>query len=251
MTAITRDALLAVAGVLAGVVGTAGGITSLISYPALLLAGVPAFGANIANCIAVAACWPGSAVASQPELAGRGPWLRRWTVVAVVGGTAGSVLLLATPAGTFTKVVPFLVAAGSLALLLQPRITAHSRAANRGGRGLLLPCGVVSLSAYNGYFGAGSGVMTLALMLHTTDSDLARANALKNMLIGAASVMAALAFIILGPVDWRAAVPLSAGMLAGSMIGPRLARRIPARALRWLVALLGLGLAVRLWIAPA
>jgi uncharacterized membrane protein YfcA len=249
MTAITRDALLAVAGVLAGVVGTAGGITSLISYPALLLAGVPAFGANIANCIAVAACWPGSAVASQPELAGRGPWLRRWTVVAVVGGTAGSVLLLATPAGTFTKVVPFLVAAGSLALLLQPRITARSRAANRGGRGLLLPCGVVSLSAYNGYFGAGSGVMTLALMLHTTDSEMARANALKNMLIGAASIASALIFGVLAKVDWEVVAPLATGMLAGSAIGPRVARRIPPRLLRWLVALGGLGFAVRLWIS--
>ncbi len=248
MIAIIRDVLLAVAGVLAGVVGTAGGITSLISYPALLLAGVPALGANIANCVAVVACWPGAAVASQPELAGKGPWLRRWTVVAVAGGTAGSLLLLATPAGTFAVVVPFLVAAGSLALLLQPRITAHSREADRDGAGLLLPCGVVTLSAYNGYFGAGSGVMTLALMLHTTDSDLPRANALKNMLIGGASIASALIFGVLAKVDWQVVAPLAAGMLAGSAIGPRVARRLPPRLLRWLVALGGLGFAVRLWL---
>ena len=58
-------------------------------------------------------------------------------------------------------------------------------------------------------------------------------------------------FIIFGPVDWAAVVPLGIGMFAGSMIGPRLARHIPARVLRWLVALLGMGLAVKLWIAPA
>jgi uncharacterized membrane protein YfcA len=94
-------------------------------------------------------------------------------------------------------------------------------------------------------------VMTLTLLLVTVDDHMARANALKNMLIGASSVLSALAFIIFGSVDWRAVVPLSIGMLAGSMIGPRVARRIPARVLRWLAALLGLALAARLWITPA
>jgi uncharacterized protein len=63
-----RDVFLFAAGVLAGLVGKAGGITSLVSYPALLLAGVAPVQANIANLVAVVACWPGSAVASQPEL---------------------------------------------------------------------------------------------------------------------------------------------------------------------------------------
>ena len=241
-------ALLVGAGVLAGVVGTAGGITSLVSYPALLWAGVPPLQANVVNIVALVACWPGSAVASRPELAGRGPWLRRWSVVAAAGGAAGSVLLLATPTGTFAVVVPFLVAAGSVALLLQPRIAASPGEAGRGGRGLLLPCGLVAVSVYNGYFGAGSGVMVLALMLATADSVLPRANALKNMLVGAATITSAVILVVLARVDWEAVAPLAAGLLAGSTIGPAVARRIPPGLLRWLVALSGLGLAVRLWV---
>ena len=93
--------------------------------------------------------------------------------------------------------------------------------------------------------------MTLGLVLVTADDHLARANALKNMLIGATSVISAAIFVIFGPVDWAAVVPLGIGMFAGSLIGPRLARHIPARVLRWLVALLGMSLAVKLWIAPA
>ena len=107
------------------------------------------------------------------------------------------------------------------------------------------------MSAYNGYFGAGSGVMALCLLLVTVDHHMARANALKNMLVGAATVMSALAFIIVGRVDWQAVIPLSLGMLVGAMIGPRLARRMPAWVIRWVAALLGLVLAVRLWITPA
>ena len=249
VTAVSDDVLLAAAGILAGIVGTAGGITSLISYPALLLAGVPALQANVVNIVAIVACWPGSAVASQPELAGKGLWLGRWTLVAAVGGTAGSLLLLNTSPGAFGRVVPFLVTAGSLILLLQPRITAGPREDSRRGARLLLPCGVLALSAYNGYFGAGSGVMLLALMLLTVDSSMARANALKNMLIGGASIASVVMLAVFARIDWGAVAPLAAGMLAGSSVGPRLARRIPPGLLRWLVALTGIGLAVRLWIS--
>ena len=251
MIAIAEDGLLVAAGVLAGIVGTAGGITSLISYPALLLVGIPALPATVANTVAIVACWPGSAAASRPELRGQGPWLRRWIPVAAAGGTGGSVLLLVTPAGVFGQVVPFLIAAGSLALLLQPRITAGSQENGRRGAGLLLAAGVLALAFYNGYFGAGAGVLTLSLLLLTADSQLTRANALKNMLVGAASIASAVTFAILAKVDWTVVAPLAAGMLAGSALGPRVARRIPPGLLRWLVALMGLGFALHLWLTAS
>lgn len=239
--------LLLAAGTLAGVVGTAGGITSLVSYPALLLVGVPPLPATIANTIAIVACWPGSALASRPELEGRGPWIRRWSLVAGAGGAAGAVLLLSTPPGVFTRVVPFLIAAGSLALLAQPCLRSADTA--RGDRWFLCT-GVMALSVYNGYFGAGTGVLLLALTLATTDTSLARANALKNMLVGAASIAAAVLFAVVSPVDWTAVIPLAIGQFVGSTLGPKIARRLPPALLRWLVALLGLAFAARLWFAP-
>ena len=253
MGPVSRELLLAGAGVVAGLVGTAGGITSLVSYPALLLAGVAPVQANIANLVALVACWPGSAAASRPELRGRGPWLLRWGIVAAAGGAIGSVLLLNTSAGVFGRVVPFLVAAGSLALLFQPWLAARPAwqdGKDSRSRELLLPAGLLALSVYNGYFGAGSGVLLLALLLLTTDPQLASANALKNMVVGAATITSAVLFAVLTQVDWTAVAALAAGLFLGSLLGPRVARRLPPRVLRWLVALTGLALAVRLWIDP-
>jgi uncharacterized membrane protein YfcA len=247
MSSLAAAGFLLVAGAVAGAVGSAGGITSLVSYPALLAVGQPALAANVANLIAVVACWPGAALSSRRELVGTARLLRYALPVAAAGGALGSVLLLSTSAGVFDRVVPFLVAAGSLTLLVQPALTA--RRARRPGGQLGPLGGVGGLSVYGGYFGAGSGVMLLALTLIFAEPRMPQANAIKNMLVGAAAVPPAIVFIFFATsVPWAAVLPLGVGLFAGSTAGPVVARHLPATVLRWVVAGLGLVLAVGLWV---
>ncbi|HEY3773510.1 MAG TPA: sulfite exporter TauE/SafE family protein [Solirubrobacteraceae bacterium] len=251
MLSLGDTAFLIAAGILAGIVGTAGAITSLVSFPALLIAGVPAFGANVANIVAITTTWPGSALSSRPELAGRAAWLRRYGAVAAVGGAAGTALLLATPSGAFERIVPFLVAGGALTLLATPRLrrlTGIGEPGNAHRDPAWMAAVLLIISVYNGYFGAGSGVMTLALLLIASDDRLPVANALKNMLVGVATVVAAVGLVLFASVRWGAVVPLGIGAFVGAMVGPHVARRLPERALRAAVAAIGLGLAVQLWL---
>lgn len=236
---------------LAGTVGSAGGTASLISYPALLAVGIPALPANVTNGVAFVASLPGSALGSRPELRGQGRRLLRLAPLAVAGGGAGAVLLLVTPAAVFGRIVPFLVAAAAVALLVQPPVSAWLERHSRNSGRLLRPCGLFAVSVYDGYWGAGAGVMTLAVLLLTADKHLPRANALKNVLLGVADVACSIVFILYGPVRWAAVMPLALGFLAGSRIGPSLTRRIPGNILRIVVALAGLGLAAHLWLSPS
>jgi uncharacterized protein len=244
------DALLVAAGALAGAMGSAGAITSLISYPALLAVGIPPLPANVTQAVAFVACLPGSALGSRPELRGQWPWIRRWAVVAAAGGAAGTALLLGTPSHIFGRIVPFLLVSASVALLLQPRISTWREGRSNGGDRYLLPCGLFAVSVYDGYFGAGSGVMVLALLLVTVKVELVRANALKNVIVGISDVVATIGFVLFGPVHWAAAVPLAVGLLVGSTLGPAAARRVPADVIRLVAACAGIGLAIRLWIVP-
>jgi uncharacterized membrane protein YfcA len=240
--------ILLAAGVLAGTVGSAGAITSLVSYPALLVVGVAPLAASVANIVAVTASSPGSALTSRAELLGQRGRLVRYAPVAAAGGVAGTALLLSTPADAFTRIVPFLVAIGSLTLLFSPWLAAlRGRGAGRSPR--WLSGAMFLVSTYNGYFGAGAGVMLLTLCLICIDDRLPTANALKNMLVGAATVAAATGLIIFGSVDWAAVIPLAAGIFLGGMLGPRVTRRLPAEVLRPVVAAIGLGLAIQLWIS--
>ena len=251
MTSPADDVFLLAAGTLAGAVGSAGGITSLISYPALLAVGIPPLPANVTQAVAFVTCMPGAALGSRPELRGQWPWVRQWAVVAAAGGAAGVALLLGTPAHVFGRIVPFLLAFGSLALLLQPRISTWREGRAARSDRYLLPVGLFAVCVYGGYFGAGSGVMVLALLLLTVDQHLPRANALKNVILGVADIVAAVGFALFGPVDWAAAVPLAVGLLAGSLVGPAATRRVPTDLLRVSVACAGLGLAIWLWVVPS
>ena len=248
---MTGDAaLLLGAGVLAGMVGSAGGIASLISYPVLLAVGLPPKPANVADTVAFVACLPGSTLGSRPELQGQGRRVLQLSPLAVAGSAAGAALLLLTPAGVFGRIVPFLVAFAAVALLVQPRVSRWLKERPGAGGWFWPQCGLLAVWVFDGYWGVGAGVMALAMLTLVVETRLPRANALKNVLLGVADVACSLVFILYGPVHWAAVVPLALGVLAGSRIGPSLTRRLPASLLRIAVALVGFGLAVDLWLHP-
>ena len=238
--------LLLVAGVAGGLAGSIAGLASVASYPALLAVGLGPVAANVTNTIALLAYGAGSISGSRPELTGQAPRVRRLGAAALLGGATGCALLLLTSEATFERIAPLLIAGASLAILTRPRPRPPHGPAHRDGRAL--PAGVYLVGIYGGYFGAASGVIMLALLLLGTGELLPRANALRNVLLAFANVVAAVGFALFAPVDWLAIVPLALGLFAGGRLGPIVVRHAPAGALRALIGLAGLALAVVLAI---
>jgi uncharacterized membrane protein YfcA len=245
-------AFLVLAGIGAGLTGSVAGLASLISYPALLAVGIPPVTANVTNTVALVLNSVGSVSASRPELTGQGRRLVPLAVAAVLGGTAGAVLLLLTPTGAFERIVPFLIAGASATILVQrpPRELAaeghREHPVPRDPR--WLACGTFAIAVYGGYFGAAAGVLMLAMYLLGTGETLPRGNAMKNLILGVANSVAAVGFVVFASIAWSAALPLAIGLFVGGLIGPRVVRRVPQTALRRVIAVAGLGLAVRLGI---
>jgi uncharacterized membrane protein YfcA len=247
---VLEFALLVLAGIGGGLTGSIAGLASLISYPALLAAGLPPVTANVTNTVALVLNSVGSVSASRPELSGQGRRVRRLAVAAVLGGAAGMALLLLTPSGAFERIVPWLIGGASLALLVQrpPGELAAEAVTHPHPRGdpWWLPVGTFAVAVYGGYFGAAAGVMMLAMFLLATGASLPVGNALKNVVLGFANATAAIGYVFLASVAWSAALPLAIGLFVGGRIGPPLVRRAPQRALRRIIALAGLGLAIKL-----
>ena len=97
MNAAAEAALMLLAGLAAGIVGAVAGLASLVSYPALLAAGLNPLAANVTNTVALVLTGVGSTAASRSELTGQGTRVRRFAVASVAGGVTGAVLLLVTP----------------------------------------------------------------------------------------------------------------------------------------------------------
>lgn len=237
--------LLLVAGVAGGLAGSIAGLASLTTYPALLAVGLSPITANVTNTVALVANSVGSISGSRPELVGQRTRVLRLGAVGLAGGIVGGALLLLTPPGSFERIVPILIALGSVTILLDRRPAVGS-AEHPHVDSRFLPVGVFLIGGYGGYFGAAAGVLMLALLLAALPESLPRCNGLKNVVMGGANGIAAILFIVIGTIDWTAALPLALGLFVGGRVGPIVVRHSPARVLRVLIAFAGLGLAVYL-----
>jgi len=243
---VGRVIVLVLAGVGGGLSGSIAGLASLISYPALLAIGLSPVTANVTNTVALVFGSTGSVLGSRPELSGQRLRVSQLAIAGMVGGACGALLLLVTPAESFERIVPVLIAVASIAILARRRLVDElpPHTPHRAGPGVV--CGVGVVAVYGGYFGAGAGVMLLALLLIATGEPLPRCNAVKSVVLGLANAVAAVGFAMFGPVRWSVVLPLGLGLLVGGRIGPVIVRRSPAGALRVVIAIAGLGLAVKL-----
>ncbi|WP_433728709.1 sulfite exporter TauE/SafE family protein [Actinoplanes sp. CA-051413] len=239
---LERVLLLILAGVLAGGVNALAGGGSLITFPALLMTGLPAVQANVTNSVSVFPGYLSSVLGSRADLAGqrhRLPWV---LPACVAGSAAGCALLLATPARAFELIVPFLVLAAAAALFFQDRLrglVGHPRALSPRRQVITLQVVVFVGAVYGGYFGAAMGVMYVAALALVLDETLNRLNALKNVLSATVGAVTLLTFALFGPVDWPVVLILAPATVVGGYGGALLARRLPTRLLKALIVSFG------------
>ncbi|MGH7721398.1 MAG: sulfite exporter TauE/SafE family protein [Candidatus Dormibacteria bacterium] len=235
-----RDALLVAAGgLVAGFANTIAGGGSLLTFPLLVALGLAPLDANVTNTIGIVPAALGGIAGFRRELGAQRGRLLALLPFSLVGAAAGGVLLLTTPARTFSRVVPLLIVVACVMLLLQRRL-ARSLAGGHGKRFWLLRAGMLVTAVYGGYFGAAVSVLVLALLAVTVIDALPRLNALKVPLAGAMNLVSGIVFAFFAPVHWVYVLVLAPSTLVGGRIGAAAARRIPDQPLRLAVVVLGL-----------
>lgn len=252
MTGWEQLAVLA-AGLGAGVLTSTVGVASLVSFPVLVAIGLPPVVANVSNTIGMTPAGVSGSLGYRREL--REHPVATLVVVAtgMTGSVLGAVLLLSLPSAVFESVVPYLILFTCLLVGAQPTITRILRRGQepRAPRHHLSPvttffAGLVGV--YGGYFGAGSGVMMVAVLGFGTDLELRIVNALKTLAILAGNVVAATIFVFVADVDWAAAGLLAAGSVVGGYVGARVGRRLPPTLFRVLVVVAGVSAAVTMLV---
>lgn len=240
--------LLFFAAAIAGTLNAVAGGGSFISFPVLLFTGVPAVEANATNTVAL---WPGlaaSTIAYLKRLNAPMRLLVPMLITSVAGGWAGALLLLKTPQRTFLHLVPWLLLGGTLLFAFGNRLrTLAGKAASiddleQVSWQAITITSILELlvSIYGGYFGAGIGFMTLAMLAALGMRDIHAMGALRTLLAVAINAAAVITFIVAGAVLWPQCVTMIAGALAGGWFGAHFAQKADPRKVRY--AIIGTGL---------
>lgn len=243
--------LLVLGGVGAGFFNGVAGGGSLISFPLLLALGYPALTANVTNTVGIWPGYAGGAAGFRKEISGQRDRLLQLVPVAVLGAIAGAILLLTTSSSVFRSLVPWLVLGSSILFAAQPllrRALGGSDHAPPRTRPVLLTAGTFLASVYGGYFGAGLGVMLLAILGLALPDSIVRTSGLRTALSILVNGIAAVVFLIHGGLAWEAVGLLAAGSLVGGWFGARVALSIPATALRIVVVAVGLATVITLLV---
>jgi uncharacterized membrane protein YfcA len=250
-------ALAALAGLAGGAVNSLAGGGTLITFPALTALGIPPLQANMTNTVALIPGYFSGSVAQRAAILDQRHQVYIAFPVAALGGLVGGWLLLQTDAATFESLVPWLILAASLLLAVESRLKAAvvrlsarrgAPAASHLGNDLALAAMVFLGALYGGFFGAGLGIVVLALMGLVMSETLSRINAVKQTVSLAANVTAALVFSGSGMVEWKAAVALGIGAFIGGECGGYFASSVKPELLRIVVVLLGVGISIAFFL---
>ncbi|HMF08250.1 MAG TPA: sulfite exporter TauE/SafE family protein [Thermoanaerobaculia bacterium] len=236
----------------AGVMNAMAGGGTILTYPTLVFLGESPITANATSTVAL---WPGqisSMYGYRREVAEHRDWLKTLFLPSLLGGAVGAVLLLKTPVKAFEHLAPFLILFATCLFMLQGVISRWTGAVEHGGRtpGRLLVSWVFQfgVSVYGGYFGAGIGILMLAVLGFLGLSDIHAANGIKNFFAMCINGVAAAYFIARGAVHWSAAAILVIGAIAGGYAGARFARRIGRQKARAAVIVIGILVAALLLV---
>lgn len=252
----TEIAALFSAACAAGAVNAVAGGGTLITFPTLILFGVPPLIANATNTLALVTGTLGSLYGYRNHLSDVRHWFTTFIPASIAGGWLGSLLLTRSSEQVFTELIPYLVLFATALFMLQGAVAVrlarklHSPGALKGHRSHVLAAVFFQflVSIYGGYFGAGIGILMLATLGFMGFQDIHKMNTLKNVLGSLINLVAAAWFTASGLIDWPRMGLMTAGAFVGYYIASTYSQRLPQKAVRLLISAVGLLItAVMFW----
>lgn len=226
---------LVLAGLLAGTMNAVAGGGSFVSFPVMVLVGLPPIAANATSTVALFPGTMASTWAYRDDLRGiAGISLKLLLGISVAGGLIGAILLLVTPGGAFDLVIPWLLLLATLTFVGGRHLGEWLRRYVRIGRPAFLVIQFI-LSIYGGYFGGAIGLMMMAVWTLIDTTSLALMAAPRTLLVSAANGSAVVCFAAAGAVRWPEMLAMMGSAIAGGYYGARFARHLPPVVLRWFV----------------
>ncbi|HEX8926420.1 MAG TPA: sulfite exporter TauE/SafE family protein [Terriglobales bacterium] len=248
---IHNAVLLFAVAVIGGAINSVAGGGSFLCFPVLLFTGVPPIQANATNTMAL---WPGtlaSVGAYRRELTGENSKLLIPLVcTGLIGGIIGALTLLHTSQATFLRLIPYLIGVATVLFAISGRLTRFLRARSshlqNRSRFAIVAAALLQLviAVYIGFFGAGAGILMLAMLALLGIESIHTMNAYKTVLATVGNGIAIAMFVIAGAILWPQAIVMLVGASVGGYGGAYYAQKMNPLHVRWMVIAIGVLLTV-------
>ena len=243
--------ILLISGFVSGIMNSIAGGGSFVAFPALVFLGYSPITANATSALAL---WPGtlaSMIAYKKDLAANSKKLPLYIFLSLIGGAIGALFLLNISNENFSQIVPYLILTATLLFTIRTRFinkiqqaTPSPFAANSNFYNLIMILLLLAIAIYGGFFGAGMGILLLALFSLMGMNNINQMNALRTYVGVCANSIAIIIFIISGIILWKQAMIMALGSATGGFFGAYYARRLPqiwvqrfAIAIGWILTL--------------
>ena len=236
--------ILIAAAFLGGALNSLAGGGSLVTFPALLFAGLNPIDANASSVVALfSGTFSGAWAYRRNILVVAEFSVIGLFVLSLVGGLIGALLLLWTPATIFAALVPWLILFATIVFAVGNFAPVETiQRIQLGPRSALTALFIIAI--YGGYFGGGIGFLILAAFTLVGMRDINAMNGLKMGLVGVMTVTAILAFIVANVVRWPETLPMLVSSAVGSYMAAHWAQRLDQRLIKGFVVVLGAGLTI-------
>jgi len=239
---LQQQAIFFVTAIIASAINSVAGGGSFLLFPTLMLGGLPAVGANIMCAVGM---WPGSvasSIAYWREIKIPIKEIRNLMLLSFLGGGIGAYILLHFPEETFAALVPWLLLSATVIFTFGRRVVAYLRLEHVHSNHKIIYVGMLIIAIYGGYFGAGMGILMLAMLQLAGHQNMHEMNGIKMVLSSGINVVALALFLVSGEVLWEWAGVLIAGGIVGGYVGTRLAVKVEPEKIRRMVVVIGFGM---------
>ncbi len=234
--------LIAVTGLLVGVINGMAGGASVISFPVILATGLTPVSAAMTNAIGITPANFFALIAIRHRIREIAREYSQLIFISVAASILGAFALINMPPTIFEKIVPFLLLFATLSLLIKVKPKADKNFQVKEN------IGIAASGFYCGYFGPGQGVMVIAVLARDARRKTSDLNSAKNLIVGCTSTISNIIYIFSGLVHWTYVGALLLGSTVGGTLGGRWATRMSPDFYRALVVITGLSASAWLFV---
>jgi uncharacterized membrane protein YfcA len=249
---IEKVLVVVVTGIVVGMVNAVAGGGMLIGFPILLVFGLSALVSNATANVINLAGQVTSSIGYRSQLR-KLPRAYFWLIVpSILGGVFGAYILRQTPNARFLLIAPALIIIAVILFAFQPYIKQRiyrlpEMVNNYDGPSTGIFILVFMLSIYGGYFGAGYGLVMLAILSLSKIKSIHEMNGLKNICAIAICLSATGILFNSHLINWHYGLTMAIGTAIGGYLGAQLAQRFPMAVIRYIVIIVGLATAIYLY----